>query len=74
MDNYTELKKAGMAQVVKINDSYAIVRRKFDSSTGVEIASEVSALDKLQLQEKRDALLKSIAEIDAILEDIEKQI
>jgi len=74
MDNYTELKKAGMAQVVKINDSYVIVRRKFDSSTGVEIASEVSALDKLQLQEKRDALLKSIAEIDAILEDIEKQI
>ena len=71
MENYIAKKSAGLVEITKVNDSYAIGVKKFNGETGLPY-TEVQGLDKNELLNQKQSLTDEIANIDAMLSDIEK--
>ena len=64
---YYELKAAGVVQLAKIGDAYALSFKKFDGQTGAVLADDVVAIDLLTLQNEVDDLKKQATYIDVFI-------
>lgn len=68
---YTEKKAKKLATLAKIGDSYAVAIKQFDPDTGEEKEAEIQAVGLDQLQTRRQELVDEIADIDAMIADID---
>ncbi len=57
-------------EIVKLRGGYAVSKRQFSRDTGEEIEPEEETLDRAIVQERRDQLVKQLAEVDALLEHL----
>lgn len=70
--NYLEKQAIGNAEIIKAGGGHAIAVKKFDADTGEAIAPEITALDLEKLNEEKVELQSKIADIDAIINEINK--
>ena len=70
--NYLEKKASGNAEIIKAGGGNAIAVKKFDVDTGAPVAPEIAAIDLEKLNEEKAELQKKIADIDAIIIEINK--
>jgi len=72
LKNYKTLKEKNAVSLVKAGDSYAVSYKKYDTSTGEDLADEVLGVNMQELEDKKKALQDEIAEIDAFIADCTK--
>jgi len=70
--NYLEKKAIGNAEIIKAGGGHAIAIKKFDVETGEPTTPEITAIDLEKLNEEKAELQKKIADIDAIIIEINK--
>lgn len=70
ISNYQEQKKTGNITIAKIGNSFAVSKRKWNPETGEEGDPEIISVNLQKLQEQKDILLKTIEEIDALIDDL----
>jgi len=71
LKNYQELKLKNAVSLVKAGDSYAVVYKKFDASTGENLPDEVLGVNMEELLNKKKELQNEITEIDTFIIDCE---
>lgn len=69
---YEEKKSKGMVEILSVGKAHALVSKRFDPDTGVELDSEIISIDKRELEDQREQLQKQLDSIDAILLDMQK--
>lgn len=70
IQKYEEKKQKGMTQVLSVGKAFALVSKRFDPDTGVELDPEIITIDKAQLQDQRNQMAGQLASIDALLADL----
>lgn len=68
---YLEKKEKGLADLVKINNSFAFFFKKYDSETGEELTPEVQAMGRDELETQKTEFQSQIADIDVILAEMD---
>lgn len=68
--NFLEKKTSGNAEIIKAGGGHAIAVKKFDVDTGEPTTPEITAIDLEQLNEEKAELQSKIADIDAIINEI----
>ena len=67
--DYVARKAQGLATVAKIGAAYAVALRRFDPASGAELTPDVQSVDVAVLEQRREALLVQVADIDAMIAD-----
>jgi len=70
MENYKELKKKGLAVIIKTENSCAISYAQFDTATGERLPDLVLPLDVAGLQSQVVELEVKLAEVNGLLAEI----
>lgn len=70
ISKYTELKAKGNINLVKIGESFALVKKQYDVDTGEAIPQTVEAIGKDQVLELQAKLQSQLEQIDEVLKDI----
>lgn len=79
LQDYALKKTDGLVTAVKSDEdiadpkniTYVIIKKQWDSNTGVEMADIAMGIEKQELLTKRKSLVDQIASIDAFLADID---
>lgn len=69
--SYKEASRKGLVKIERYGPDFMMVKRKFDPDTGTETTPEAQAFKRDDLLKQREAHATSIAEIDALLADID---
>jgi len=67
ISNVEENLKAGLMVFVKIGNSYAVSKKRFDPETGKEVEPEVQALDLADLESQKSKLLSAANQIEVLV-------
>ena len=70
MEKYLERKEKGLVKVIKSGDTALMLISQFDPFTGEEISPQSLQLNLAQIQEEKEKLNQQLADLDALLEDI----
>ena len=70
--DFKKLKEAGKISLGKVGKAWVISARRFDPLTGVEVSSDVFAIDKEMLLKLKESASDLIVNIDFVLAEVEK--
>ena len=68
--NYLEKKSKGNAEIITAGGGYAIAIKKFNVETGELMSPEITSLDLDKLAEEKLEFQSKIADIDAVVAEI----
>ncbi len=71
ISNYKDLKESQNIELVKIGNSFAVVKKQYNTDTGKLISPIIEAIDKENVLKLKDNLLKQLIQIDELLNDID---
>lgn len=71
LTTYATAKVAGQVAVAKLNDSYVLSVKQYDSTTGQPKDPQVQAVDKAKVQEQITALQAQMDSLTTLLADLE---
>ena len=72
ISNYKDLKDKGKIEIVKLGNSFAMVKKQYHPDTGESVSPKIEAFGKENVLELKGNLLKQLEQIDDILADIEE--
>ena len=70
VEKYLEKKKKGLAEAIKAGGGYAIAFKRFDPDTGEALEPRIEAVSIDELNRQKENLNNQIADIDALIDDI----
>lgn len=70
ISEYSKRKASGLVELVKIGSAFAVVQKKFDPNTGIELSPEIQALEIKSLQDQRAILQTQMDQVDALIADM----
>lgn len=68
--NYRIRKQAGTIALVKHNDAYVLILRRFNQETGAEEAPEQIGVDIEQFERRKAQLLEEVDQINDLIADL----
>ena len=71
LNKYIANKTAGLVGIAKINNAYAIAGKRFDASSGAEIAPEVVAISKDDIIARKVVIESQLANLEALIADLD---
>ena len=71
VSDYLDKKKKGLIVVAKVGDDFAMSVAQFDQHTGKKARSQVVGIAKEDLEKQKESHEKSIADIEAMIADLD---
>ena len=72
IQKYVEKKERNLVEILNVGSAHALVSKRFDPETGIEIDAEIITLNKEDLTKQREDLINKLASLDALLADIKQ--
>lgn len=69
---YKARREAGLIAIAKVGAAYAVSVRRFNQEDGAEETPQVVGIDLSQIQKTRDDLMKQVAGLDDLIEDLQE--
>lgn len=68
--DYANKKEKNIISIIEVGGGYAFKIKRFDQETGIELPSELEAIDEQEIINEKEKLINSINDINNILSDI----
>ena len=70
--DYKNKKNKGLIKIVKINDAYAFIIKKFNLETGREIEPDIESIDLDELIKEKNSYQIKVTDYIGLIKDVKK--
>ena len=71
ISKYIELKATNNISLVSLGDSFAVIKKQYDTDTGIVKPQITEAIGRDQVLELKANLLKQLEQVEAVLKDMD---